>query len=179
MSGYWQGSCTPEQPPRRRYTLHGDREVYARFSSAVSTMSADDCKFDPNLALSEFLSAPGGCHSQLRASRKSAALLAALAPCIVQGKRNAASRLGQAIGQLARASMHMSEGEGPGLSQRATQRKPRKADGAVSADDVSSQASAASLTERRHLEVRHISPGPFYPRVYDCMAELCCRPWQF
>ena len=41
--------------------------------------------------------------------------------CPVQGKRNAASRLGQALGQLARASMHMSEGEGPlpSLSRRA------------------------------------------------------------
>ena len=72
--------------------------------------------------------------------------------CPMQGKRNVASRLGQAIGQLARASMHMSEGEGPSLSRRPTRRKHKKADHAVSEDDVSSQASAASMTEQRDLK---------------------------
>lgn len=76
-------------------------------------------------------------------------------PVPVQGKRNAASRLGQALGQLAWASMHPSEGEGPLpiLSRRATQRKHRKTDDAASADDVSSQASASSMTEQRHSKV--------------------------
>ena len=76
--------------------------------------------------------------------------------CVLfQGKGNAASRLGQALGKIARASMHMSEGEGPSLSRRAPRRKHRKRDDAASADDASSQASADSMTERRHLKVSH------------------------
>lgn len=86
----------------------------------------------------------------------------------VQGKRNAASRLGQALGQLARASMHLSEGEGPIplLSRRATQRKRQKADDAVSADEGSSPASGASMTEQRHLKVSHIFPCPC---IFPCL----------
>ena len=71
-----------------------------------------------------------------------------------QGRRNPAIRVSQAIGQLARASMqHFSEGEGPTFRRRHMQRKHRKTDDAVSADDISSQASVSSMTAPRHLKV--------------------------
>ena len=69
----------------------------------------------------------------------------------VQVKRNAASRLGQAIGQLARVSIHMSESEGNHAPRRhgRRHRKERRTEDAASGDDVSSQASASSATQQR------------------------------
>ena len=71
--------------------------------------------------------------------------------CAMQVKRNAASRLGQAIGQLARVSIHMSESEGHHAPRRhgRRHRKERKTEDAASGDDVSSQASASSATQQR------------------------------
>ena len=69
----------------------------------------------------------------------------------MQVKRNAASRLGQAIGQLARVSIHMSESEGHHAPRRhgRRHRKERRTEDAASGDDVSSQASASSATQQR------------------------------
>ena len=71
--------------------------------------------------------------------------------CAMQVKRNAASRLGQAIGQLARVSIHMSESEGHHTPRRhgRRHRKKRRTEDAASGDDVSSQASASSATQQR------------------------------
>ena len=69
----------------------------------------------------------------------------------MQVKRNAASRLGQAIGQLARVSIHMSESEGHHAPRRhgRRHRKERRTEDAASGDDISSQASASSATQQR------------------------------
>ena len=69
----------------------------------------------------------------------------------MQVKRNAASRLGQAIGQLARASIHTSEGEGRHTPRRhgRRHRRERRTEDAASGDDASSQASASSATQQR------------------------------
>ncbi len=48
---------------------------------------------------------------------------------------------------------HFSEGEGPRFRRQHKQRRHRKTDDAVSADDISSQASVSSMTAPRHLKV--------------------------
>ena len=72
---------------------------------------------------------------------------------VMQVKRSATSRLGQAIGQLARVSIHMSESEGHRAARRhgRRHRKERMIEDAASGDDVSSQASASSATQQ-HLK---------------------------
>jgi hypothetical protein len=72
--------------------------------------------------------------------------------------------------------MHMSDGEGP-ITRRQHRKPSRKAEGgAASADDISSQASASSLTKRQRLKVGQLrcceTPGIATCVVWLAFSEL-------